>query len=483
MDESNRIDSESKFSCSSPTKEMLEDIQINMSSESEGADFTLQNKSIKFVGEDNLQKRKEIDDDEEGFKIVTSQKEKKRLKVQGEVDIYIFCKEKIHKQFALARLFKEEGIIGINKIKYLNPYKIRVTAKDEVVANNILFCKKFSDMDWRCHRAIDVNVSYGVIKGVDLDLDDQDILKCISCPEPSVMIGAKRLQKRDVSGKWVPCDVARLAFQGTVVPSHVFVDQLRIAVEPYIFPVSQCSRCWKLGHISRFCSSKNIICPKCGGAHENCTTKIFKCVNCAQNHMALERLKCPIFLKEKKLREIMSEFRCSYRTALTMYVKPENTTHYVEKTDFPKATSSGPSFVETKVTQEPKNEGVNDNESSYREKTDKKYQKKKKTRKNVSSQNNMEYCWWSSSSDEEQSLNNFATQENKNSRRKRPEREVTFSELLVRLKEVIFIRGVSFKEKVGQVVKLCVEWLALVVFENISEWSLLKTLFESFSNI
>lgn len=38
--------------------------------------------------------------------------------------------------------------------------------------------------------------------------------------------------------------------------------------------------------------------------------------------MALSRT-CPIYLKERRLRELMAEFNCTYRKALSMYVPPE----------------------------------------------------------------------------------------------------------------------------------------------------------------
>ncbi|CAG5020343.1 unnamed protein product [Parnassius apollo] len=63
------------------------------------------------------------------------------------------------------------------------------------------------------------------------------------------------------------------------------------------------------------------MCPKCGGEHENCDTKTFKCVNCSGSHMALAET-CPAYLKERRLRELMAEFNCTYRRALTIYVAP-----------------------------------------------------------------------------------------------------------------------------------------------------------------
>ncbi|CAG4956134.1 unnamed protein product [Parnassius apollo] len=77
----------------------------------------------------------------------------------------------------------------------------------------------------------------------------------------------------------------------------------------------------EVGSHSQVCPFKKTICPKCGGEYDNCDTKTFKCVNCSGCHMALART-CPAYLKERRLRELMAEFNCTYRRALTIYVAP-----------------------------------------------------------------------------------------------------------------------------------------------------------------
>lgn len=429
---------------------------------------------MKQTGRLAIKRERQEDVDDEGFEVVLNQKEKKLLKRQEAIEVYIYCKDKIPKQFALARLFKEVGLTGINKIKYINPYKIRVEAKDEAVANQIMFCKRLLDMDWRFQRALEVNESYGVIKGVDADLNDEEIAKCIKCPEPAILLSAKRLQKRGEDGKWVPCDVARLAFKGTFVPSHVFVDHLRITVEPYVFPVTQCSRCWKIGHSARRCSAKNIVCPKCGGSHDNCNTKIFKCVNCTQDHMALEKLKCPVFLKEKRVRELMSEYRCTYRKALTMYVKPDSPIKPKQRETITSTPAfSWPSLIR-EITQ---TEKENINETPKRK--DVKVKEDKKQRKRRISKEKEQKDWWSNS--ESEAISEGVRQPEKSKDRRNTntgqERNVTFSELMNKIKEVMFKRDFTFKQKVGEVIKLCLEWLVLIVVGNVSEWPVLKVLF------
>ncbi|XP_026499323.2 uncharacterized protein LOC113403103 [Vanessa tameamea] len=276
--------------------------------------------------EQKASKRDREEDEEDEWKLVQKKNEKK-YKSRSEkeyFEIYISSREKLPKQFALAKIFCNEGIINIEKIKYINPFKIRVDVDNEVMVHKIEQCKKFIDLGWRIQRAMEVNLSYGVIKNVDIELSEEEIVKSIICPNPGELISVSRLLRRNREGDdWKPSESIRLCFKGSYRPSYICVDGLRIQVEPYVFPVSQCSRCWKLGHTSKRCSNTNVVCPKCGDNHPNCDTTMFKCSNCGGQHMSLLR-SCPAYRKEKRLRELMAEFNCTYRKALTLYVPTES---------------------------------------------------------------------------------------------------------------------------------------------------------------
>ncbi|XP_063891873.1 uncharacterized protein LOC135117209, partial [Helicoverpa armigera] len=205
----------------------------------------------------------------------------------------------------------------------INPFKVRIEVDNEFSANKIEKCQAFIDRNWNIQRAMERSSSYGVIRDVDLDLSDEDILKCISCKKPPEIISVYRLKRRDPEGiGWQPSEAVQVCFKGSFIPQYVYVEGLRIKVTPYLFPVSQCSKCWKYGHLYKKCPSSKVVCPKCGGPHENCETETFRCVNCSGKHMALAKNSCPVFLKEKKIREIMNEFNCTYRKALSVYVPP-----------------------------------------------------------------------------------------------------------------------------------------------------------------
>lgn len=219
---------------------------------------------------------------------------------------------------ALAKLLKSENIQGVLRIKYKNPTRVLVQFGNRENAEKLLSNKKFRDLDYRCHMTKELNLSYGIVKHIDLDMKEEEMMESFECDVD--IISVRRLKRFTEEGKWEPSKTVRFCFNSNYVPSFVYGYGCRFAVNKYIFPVSQCSKCWKYGHLSRSCPARNPVCPKCGANHDNCELKIFVCVNCSGNHMALDK-SCPIFKKEKMLREIMSQDNCTYRVALASYLK------------------------------------------------------------------------------------------------------------------------------------------------------------------
>ncbi|KAF9419250.1 hypothetical protein HW555_004177 [Spodoptera exigua] len=276
---------------------------------------------IKIMEEDMIAgptKRGREEDEEGSWNKVEKVKGKKHKQFRKEV--FIWSREKLPKQFAIAKLFNNSGLTDVINIRYLNPYKLKIEVSTEECAGKLLDCQEFQTKGWKIYSAMDVNISYGIIRDVDLELSDEEALKAIKCPNDIEIISLKRLQRRD-GDTWVPSEVAKVGFKGSYLPSYIYVDCLRAKVEPYVFPVTQCSNCWKFGHVKIRCSSKKIVCPKCTGEHDNCEVTTFTCVNCRGDHMALNR-SCPVYAREKRVRELMAEYNCTYQVACNMYVRP-----------------------------------------------------------------------------------------------------------------------------------------------------------------
>ncbi|KAJ2947634.1 hypothetical protein O0L34_g17435 [Tuta absoluta] len=242
-------------------------------------------------------------------------------------NISISCLEQLPKQFALAKLFTQLGITNILRVKYVNAYKAILSFENEDNAEKLISSQELLQKRWRIQKSWEVGISYGIIRDMDLNLSEKEILECIRSSNQAEVLSAKRLNRRksDNSG-WTESETIRLGFKGGALPRYIYILNMRVQVEPFVFPVTQCARCWRFGHTLKMCPSTKVICPKCTKKHPNCESTTFKCVNCAGAHMALVKT-CPAYLKERRIREIMSEFNCTYRKASMMYVPPDLPAH------------------------------------------------------------------------------------------------------------------------------------------------------------
>lgn len=412
--------------------------------------------------------KRRVDDNDQEWQVVVG----KEKKIKNDlIEVYITSNEKMPKLFSLAKFFKSLGLNEIKKVKYVTPFKVRVDLSSEASACVLENTPELINKGWRTNRAMESKTSFGVIKNVDVDIEDEEIMKSVSCPNDAELLSVHRLSRRTSSGDgWVKSESIRLCFKGSFLPAYITVDGLHIKVDPYIFPVSQCSMCWKFGHIKKRCPTNKITCPKCGGEHANCETRSFRCVNCGGKHMALEKT-CPRFLKEKKLREIMAEFNCTYRRALTMYVSPhpmENNSQSIPQTNA--------TFAE-QVHLSPHTPVV---EQSYAEIVKAKvHPAKKSSTKKRRSRSPSPYVW-------SEMLNSppdpvTVPSEDMNQEQKR-ERKVKFRELWERLSEIVFMRGVMMQDKVKMGIKCCVEWIVLLIADFIPEWPILQTAFDYLCN-
>ncbi|CAH0728276.1 unnamed protein product, partial [Brenthis ino] len=145
----------------------------------------------------------ETGDAEEGWTKVRGKG--KRTCLRSEIDvnvsnhnfeIYISSKDKMPKQFALARTFQQLNITSINHVKYITPYKVRLHLENEETMKNILECEELIRKGWRIYKAMELSYCYGVIRDVDLDLSEEEILNNISCPFSIEILSLKRLNRK-----------------------------------------------------------------------------------------------------------------------------------------------------------------------------------------------------------------------------------------------------------------------------------------------
>ncbi|KAF9419401.1 hypothetical protein HW555_004049 [Spodoptera exigua] len=271
----------------------------------------------------------EVVEDDEGFvtivrghKRAARRDSKEVLKETTEVEECVVCvtsnKERFPKQFGMAKWLRGSGIENITKMSYKGPYKILIHFENRESALQLISSTKLHEFEYRAYIINELQLAYGILRQVDLEMEEKEILDNLRCEFEIQSV--KRLKRLDNSGKWIDSETIRICFKSSTLPPYVYGYGCRFQVEPFTFPVSQCSSCWKYGHLSRSCPNKYLTCPKCAGKHANCETTIYVCVNCKGPHMALNKI-CPIFIKEKAIRDIMTKNRCTYRTALETYNK------------------------------------------------------------------------------------------------------------------------------------------------------------------
>ncbi|XP_052758319.1 uncharacterized protein LOC128202345 [Galleria mellonella] len=142
--------------------------------------------------------------------------------------------------------------------------------------------------------------SQGVIRA-PTEISEEDLLNNLKSTVD--IIGVKRFKKKKEDGSFHPLPTVLVTFLSTQRPDHVTYDHIWLDVREFIRPLLQCFTCYKFGHGSSSCRSKQ-VCSICAGAHDyrSCINKDNpKCVNCNGQHVAVSN-SCPT--KSMKLSQI-----------------------------------------------------------------------------------------------------------------------------------------------------------------------------------
>lgn len=473
---------------------------------------------VSSVDQVDCNKRKSREDDEDvdtdGFVTVTRNKPKRLVRSTSQdnntqnisqsestFELCITSNDMLPKQMAFARLLREEKINNITRIRYKGAFKILIRFGNKMDAEKLINCKKIQDLGYKTHYTFETEFSYGIIKGVDLDMSEKDILDAFE--SSTEIIAIKRLRRNDLEGNWIDSETIRICFRSNVLPTHINVYGCRFKVDPYVFPVTQCAGCWKFGHLKRFCPTKKNICPKCGdSSHINCDTKTMKCPNCKGSHMALDRT-CPHFRTEKYIRKIMSRDNVTYRKALQIIVNEHsngNSNSEIQEdinnatsgtildtsapiTDsLPPVTANGRKLysdivrstdVHNRDRYDTDSSGTENKISSNRNKVLGKMQKKnQKKRQPIAEEQNAEiFC--------EENNNRFPHTIEETSRKKDRDR-FEFGRFIIKIKNV-FMSNESFEDKIVAVLQIVYELCSNVVVSLLSKNEMLSKIFNLFN--
>lgn len=145
------------------------------------------------TNEENLHNVRERVRNQEDDWIVAGREKRRKME---KINISISSKEMLPKKFALARLLDSAKILGIQSVKYVNAYKVLVRFDDQINAEKLITCQSFIEKEWRIQKTWEVNTSYGIIRDIEIDLSDSELLECIRKCNDLEIISVKRLNRR-----------------------------------------------------------------------------------------------------------------------------------------------------------------------------------------------------------------------------------------------------------------------------------------------
>uniref|UniRef100_A0A1B6I941 Uncharacterized protein n=1 Tax=Homalodisca liturata TaxID=320908 RepID=A0A1B6I941_9HEMI len=133
-----------------------------------------------------------------------------------------------------------------------------ITCKSYLAANNIVTSVHLTQFNVfvPTTRIYTIGVAF-----VERDITEDEILQETKCEYP--ILDVQRLKKR-VNGSLVDTSFVKITFETDKLPGVVYLNYVRMQIEPYIIPVKQCFRCFSYGHVMNSPCNKTRVCRDCG---------------------------------------------------------------------------------------------------------------------------------------------------------------------------------------------------------------------------
>lgn len=225
-------------------------------------------------------------------------------------------------------LFLEALVPGLLKEARVNAPKniIAVDAVNAAAVNQLLSTTSLCGLEVRSYLPRDKHTMAGVIRDVDVAIDEGDLVSLVSS---TTSISQIRRLGSSTSVK--------LIFQGDCLPATVKVGLVRHPVRPFVPRPLQCKNCFKLGHVAGTCTSQT-KCSRCGADHTNeqCTGSPVQCANCSGAHEATSK-ECPRLRREVEICKRMARDNSSHKAAAAHVRRKSRSASRVRKSRSPSA--------------------------------------------------------------------------------------------------------------------------------------------------
>lgn len=167
-----------------------------------------------------------------------------------------------------------------------------------------------------------VNYTKGIIHGVSIELQEEDILNSLGKDR---VVKVERLKKKNGKGgenvdgkekKEEPLRSVVLYFDSSTLPDSVSIYYERFRVKQFIPNVARCFKCQRYGHVAAACRGKE-RCVRCGGEHpfDQCPKTQLYCVNCKGAHSAAYG-GCTALKQAKEIQKCKVHEKISYAQAV-----------------------------------------------------------------------------------------------------------------------------------------------------------------------
>lgn len=239
----------------------------------------------------------------------------------GPFEIYMQSKNNLnignYNQLALA---KEVFNLKLNDIMYINKKgrnRISVIFKSYTAANNFIDNDTIKSKGYEMFIPTNNVTCKGIIRQVDSDIPIELIKEASTCKVKNIDILDMRRLNRKESGaetKYVATGTICVTFRGKILPREIYIWGMGFRVTPYIMPVIQCYNCMLFGHTQKQCRGKT-KCSRCGKTNHEGNECRLECYFCGEEHSGLGNKNCQEYLRQKKIKEIMSLDNLSYYDA------------------------------------------------------------------------------------------------------------------------------------------------------------------------
>ncbi|KAH6922213.1 hypothetical protein HPB50_010876 [Hyalomma asiaticum] len=195
-----------------------------------------------------------------------------------------------------------DGVLQVRPNERLN--LLAVDTRSVEASERLLKVTNIGEIALQAYEPRPNNCGVGVIKGVLVDLDQQDIFSALLQRAP-----VKSVRRLGTS------ENVRIVFATETAPEYIVLGYTRYRVFKYIECPRQCSKCQRFGHVAGACRLP-VRCPRCGGNHDrsSCATEQLQCPNCKKQHESTSS-RCRVLRKEKEIHNYKMNHNVGYISA------------------------------------------------------------------------------------------------------------------------------------------------------------------------